>query len=49
MYIFRARKPEKGGRMYMFSEAKDVKSVISGMLFIGGFLVFILTAGMSIL
>lgn len=33
----------------MYREAKNSKSIISGMLFIGGFLAFILTAGMSIL
>lgn len=33
----------------MYREAKNLKSVVSGMLFIGGFIVFILSAGMNIL
>ena len=33
----------------MYKETKDVKSIISGMLVVGGFLVFILSAGMNIL
>lgn len=32
----------------MFKEAKNLKSIISGMLLVGGFMVFILSAGMSI-
>lgn len=48
--VFRTRNRKQGGRlMYMYSETKNVKSIISGMLLIGGFLVFILSAGMSIL
>ena len=32
----------------MYRERKDVKSIISGMLFVGAFLVFILSTGMAI-
>lgn len=35
--------------MYMYSETKRNRDIVGGMLFIGAFLVFILSVGMNIL